>query len=87
MTRKRNEDDTLGKMIVMAAFDENDEGNLVSAFNPREYTDAERAKGETLIISGKHAGVIAWQRPVDSISGEYGPPQVLFLRGKIPKME
>jgi hypothetical protein len=58
----------------------------VSAFNPLEYTDAERAKGEALIISGKHAGVIAWQRSVDPISGEYGQPQVLFQHGKIPEM-
>ena len=60
----------LGKMIVMAAFDEDDEGNLVPAFDPREFNDAGRAKREAQMIAGKHAGVIAWQRTADPSIGE-----------------
>lgn len=77
----------LGKMIVMAAFDEDDEGNLVPAFDPREFNDAARAKREAQMIASRHAGVIAWQRTADPSIGEYGPPEVLFQNGKIPDME
>jgi hypothetical protein len=76
-----------GKLIVMAACDEDDEGNLLSAFNPREFIDAARAKREAQIIAGNHAGVIAWQRSVDLQLGEFGPPEVLFQHGKIPDLE
>jgi hypothetical protein len=77
----------LGKLIVMAAFDEDDEGNFVPAFDPREFNDAARAKREAQTIAGKHAGVIAWQRSTDPSVGEYGPPEVLFQHGKIPEMD
>ena len=77
----------LGKLIVMAAFNEDEEGNLVPAFDPREFNDAARAKREAQMIGGKHAGVIAWQRTADPSIGEYGPPEILFQSGKIPDME
>ena len=57
------------------------------AFDPRELNDAARAKREARMIASKHAGVIAWQRTADPSIGEYGPPEVLFQRGKIPDME
>ncbi|WP_258160720.1 hypothetical protein [Rhizobium sp. TH2] len=71
----------------MAAFNEDDEGNLVPAFDPWEFNDAARAKREAQIIAGKHAGVTAWQRSADPSVGEYGPPEVLFQHGKLPEME
>ena len=77
----------LGKMIVVAAFNEDGEGNLVPAFDPREYADPARAKREAQLIAGYHAGVIAWQRTADPSIGEYGPPEVLFQHGKLPEME
>ena len=77
----------LGKLIVMAAFNEDDEGNLVPAFDPREFNDGARAKREAQMIASKHAGVIAWQRTADPSIGEYGPPEVLFQQGKIPDMD
>ena len=77
----------LGKMIVMAAFDEDEEGTLVPAFDPREFTDPARAKREAQMIASKHAGVIAWQRTADPSIGEYGPPEVLYQHGKLPEMD
>jgi hypothetical protein len=77
----------LGKMIVMAAFDEDDEGNLIPAFNPREFTDAARAKREAQMIADTRAGVIAWQRTADPSIGQNGAPEVLYQHGKIPEME
>lgn len=77
----------LGKLIVMAAFDEDDEGNLLPAFDPREFNDAARAKREAQTIAGKHAGVIVWQRTADPNVGEYGEPEIVFQQGKIPDMD
>jgi hypothetical protein len=76
-----------GKLIVLAAFDENEDGELVPAFNPREFNDAGRAKREAQMLVGKHVGVVAWQRTADLQLGEYGDPEVLFQHGKIPDME
>ena len=78
---------TPSKLIVMAAFDEDDEGNLVPAFDPREFQDAARAKREAQMIADKHAGVIAWQRSADPTIGEFGEPEIIFQHGKIPEME
>lgn len=78
---------TPGKLIVMAAFDEDGEGNLIPAFDPREYPDASRAKREAQAIAHLHAGVIAWQRTADLTVGEFGEPEILFQQGKIPDME
>lgn len=71
----------------MAAFDDDDEGNLVPAFDPREFNDAARAKREAHLIASKRAGVIAWQRTADPSIGEYGPPEVLFQHDKLPEMD
>ncbi len=76
-----------GKLIVLAAFDETEDGELVPVFNPREFNDAGRAKREAQILAGKHAGVVAWQRTADPQLGEYGEPEILFQHGKIPEME
>lgn len=76
-----------GKLIVLAAFDENEDGELIPAFDPREFNDAGRARREAQVLAGKHVGVIAWQRTADPQIGEYGEPEVLFQHGKIPEME
>jgi hypothetical protein len=74
-------------LIVMAAFDENDEGDLIPAFDAKQYDSAERATREAKTIKDRHAGVIAWSRDADPLLGEFGPPIVLFQSGKIPDME
>ena len=75
------------KLIVMAAFDENDEGDLIPAFDAKQYDSEERATREARTIKDKHAGVVAWSRDADPLLGEFGPPNVLFQSGKIPDME
>lgn len=75
------------KLIVLAAFDRNDEGELVPAFDPRQVDTEARAVGEAKLLAGSHAGVVAWSRDADPRLGEYGPPEVLFQAGDIPDME
>jgi hypothetical protein len=75
------------KLIVLAAFDENDEGELVPAFNPYQVDTEEKARFKARAIAHAHAGVIAWSRTADLANGEFGDPEVLFQHGKIPEME
>jgi hypothetical protein len=75
------------KLIVLAAFDEDDLGDLRPAFEPKQIDSETRAVQEAKKIEADHAGVIAWSRSADPDVGEYGEPVVLFQAGKIPEME
>lgn len=75
------------KLIVLAAFDKTDEGELVPAFEARQIETEERAVREARKIAGDHAGVVAWSREADPSVGEYGPPEILFHHGDVPEME
>ncbi|MGN6774790.1 hypothetical protein [Rhizobium sp.] len=76
-----------GKLIVLAAFDKNDDGEFVPAFEARQIDTEERAKREARMMAGLHAGVVAWSRDADLSLGEYGPPVILFQHGQIPELE
>jgi len=76
-----------GKLIVLAAFDKNDDGEFVPAFDPRQIDTEERATREARMMAGLHSGVVAWSREADLAIGEYGPPVVLFRSGEIPELE
>lgn len=78
---------TKGKLIVLAAFVRDDEGELVPAFEPRQIDSEERAKRDALMLGEKYAGVVAWSREADPAIGEYGPPVVIYQRGEIPELE
>ncbi|WP_246753057.1 hypothetical protein [Sinorhizobium sp. BG8] len=75
------------KLIVLAAFDRNDEGCIIPAFDPRQIETEERAVRDAKVIATYHAGVVAWRRDADPNAGEYGPPIVLYQHGEIPDME
>ncbi|KQY22545.1 hypothetical protein [Rhizobium sp. Root482] len=75
------------KLVVLAAFDLDDEGNLYPAFEARQVDNAERAVREARMIADEHAGVVAWSRDADPMVGEYGPPTILYQNGQIPGME
>ncbi|MGQ3214818.1 MAG: hypothetical protein ACT6U0_06320 [Shinella sp.] len=76
-----------GKLIVLAAFNKNDEGDLMPAFEPRQIDTEERAISEARLMASHFAGVLAWSRDADPALGEYGPPSILFQAGEIPVME
>lgn len=75
------------KLIVLAAFDKDDEGNLLQAFDPRQMDSEEKAKREAKLLAEKHASVVAWSREAEPDIGEYGPPTVLFQSGDVPELE
>lgn len=75
-----------GKLVVLAAFNKTDDGDLVSAFEPRQFDTEERAVREAKVLAGSHAGVMAWSRDADPALGEYGPPTILFQSGELPDL-
>lgn len=75
------------KLIVLLAFDKNEEGDLLPAFEPREMRDAGTAIRSAKDLANRHAGVIAWSRSADLVNGEFGEPEVLFQHGDIPDIE
>lgn len=78
---------TAARLIVVAAFDRNSDGELVSAFDPAAFETEGRAIRAAEALHGKHVGVVAWSREADPDIGEYGPPFILYQHGDIPDME
>lgn len=75
------------KLIVAAAFDRGEDGELVAAYGPAEQQSEERAVRTAKALATKHAGVIAWSREANPALGEYGEPTTLFQAGDVPDME
>ena len=75
------------RLIVVVAFDKDEEGNLQPVFGPAEQQSAERAIRTAKTLASKHAGVIAWSRVANPRLGEYGPPTTLYVSGDVPDME
>ncbi len=75
------------KLIVLVAFDYDEDGNLQPAFEPREMPNEDRAKLAAADLAKLHAGVIAWSRTADPQLGEYGEPVELARHGAVPEME
>ncbi|KQZ97784.1 hypothetical protein ASD64_16380 [Mesorhizobium sp. Root157] len=75
------------KLIVVMAFDKDDDGNLLTAFGPADQRTEERAVTLARSLADKHVGVIAWSREANPDLGEYGPPTTLFTAGDVPDME
>jgi hypothetical protein len=75
------------RLIVLAAFDRGEDGELHPAFEAREMPDADRAKRAAYMLKDQHVGVIAWSRSADLVNGVFGEPEVLALYGEVPEME
>ena len=52
----------LPRLIVVQAFDLDEEGMPQAVVEPVQFESEERAKRHATSIEGKHAGVIAWWR-------------------------
>ncbi|MES0049220.1 hypothetical protein [Mesorhizobium sp. M0053] len=75
------------KLIVVAAFDRGEDGELFTAYGPSDQQSEERAVRTAKALSSSHVGVIAWSRDADPALGDYGPPTTLFVSGDVPDME
>jgi len=74
------------RLIVLIAFDKDEEGNLQPTFEPREMPDEGRAITTARVLSHSHDGVIAWSREANLALGEYGPAEVLYQAGEVPDL-
>lgn len=75
------------KLIVLMAYDRDDEGALQPAFEPREIPNERCVVSAARQLRNVHAGVVAWVRDADPALGDYGPPTVLAVCGDVPEME
>lgn len=75
------------KLIVLWAFDRDDDGELVPAWDAREMPDERRAVQRAREIAHLHAGVICWAREANLASGEYGPSEILYRHASIPDLD
>jgi hypothetical protein len=74
-------------LIVLAAFDRDEEGELRPAFEAQQMPSEHAAVSRAKLMSRSYAGVIAWKRPARPDEGEFGEPEVLFQSGDVPDME
>ena len=74
-------------LIVMLAFDRDEEGELRDAFEPREMPSEDRAIRAARLSAGDHAGVIAWSRSARPDVGDFGEPKILFQHGDVPQLD
>ncbi len=58
------------KLVVVMAFDLDDDGVLQVVFGPAEQQSEERAIRTAKALAPKHAGVIAWSREANPTLGE-----------------
>ena len=77
------------KLIVLAAFVRDEEGELRPAFDARECQSEGQAKQEARLMAalGKYEGVVAWWRSADLVNGEFGEPVEIYRWGVIPDMD
>ena len=78
---------TATRLIVVAAFDRGENGDLFPAMEAREMPDEDRAKRTARMLKDQHVGVIAWSRTADLVNGLFGEPEVLAVYGEVPDME
>lgn len=75
------------KLIVILAFDYDDEGNLVEAIEPQEASSEAAAINRAKRLAEKHAGVVAWSREADPDLGDYGDSVELFRAGDVGEID
>lgn len=74
-------------LIVVQAFEANDEGEIVPATQPVEMPDERRAVARAKELALRYVGAIAWKRLARPDEGEFGDPEVLFSRGRLPDLD
>jgi hypothetical protein len=74
-------------LIVLAAFERDEEGELRPAFEAQQMPSEHAAISRAKLMSRSYAGVIAWKRPARPDEGDFGDPEVLYQAGDVPDME
>lgn len=74
-------------LIVLAAFERGENGDLFPAFEAQQMPSEHAAISRAKLMSRSYAGVITWKRPAKPDEGEFGDPEVLWQHGDVPTME
>lgn len=69
--------------IYLVAFDLDDHGQAVRAFEPRVASSEAAAIEEAEGLAQQHAGVVVWRRDNNPVVGEEGEPEVVFTVGRV----
>ncbi|MCC0035507.1 MAG: hypothetical protein H6887_09625 [Hoeflea sp.] len=75
------------KLIVVQAFDLDEEGAPQVTGDPLQFDSEERARRKAVELADKHAGVIAWSREANPDLGEYGEPTVIYQAGEVGALD
>ncbi|MHA6692477.1 hypothetical protein [Devosia sp. A449] len=74
-------------LIVLAAFERGENGDLFPAFEAQQMPSEHAAIARAKLMSRSYAGVITWKRPPKPDEGEFGEAEVLWQHGDVPEME
>lgn len=69
--------------IMLVAFDDNSDGELAQAFEPRQAESQNEAIAAARILSESHAGVAVWSLSSEPAIGETGPAVLVFSAGRV----
>lgn len=78
---------TKGKLIVLEAFNKNDDGELVPAFNPRRIDTEDQAERDARRLARSCAGVVAWSSEAGQVIEIGGRTGILYQHGEVPGLE
>lgn len=73
----------LNDSFYIVAFDEDERGEIMPSFEPRQVASREEAMRAVDGLARDHAGVVAWHRRAEPAVGELGPPEIISQRGRI----
>ncbi len=73
--------------IYVFAFNLDDRGHPVPAFDLRPAATEDAAIEEAKDLSTRHAGVAVWKRQGNPVVGEEGEPAIVFRAGRIGDFE
>jgi hypothetical protein len=77
---------TSNELYVLKAYDMNANGDLHSAFEPRQIESEAAAIAEAQLIAAKHDGVVVLKRAAHPAVGDYGPKTIAFKSGLLSEI-
>ncbi|TCU17037.1 hypothetical protein [Rhizobium sullae] len=75
------------KLIVLSAFNKDEHGTLIPAFEPRHMKREETAVYIARTLVNDYDGVVVWCHEGDPAIGEQGPLVILFQSGLVPEFD
>lgn len=75
------------KLIVLSAFNKDDNGILWPAFEPRQMKKEETAVYVAQTLVNDYDGVVVWCSEGNPAIGEQGPSVILFQSGSVPEFD